>query len=282
MDAVSTQTSPLELAEKQWVDSRFWFGFFLIPLGGMAWVRGAFYILFGLFQHHAENVNWFRVIVFDVVATIAVLWTIWLLVAGIQAYILEPREIFIVRWARYRQGTFDLKGYFFKETRFECNDVITVEKFVADTHWFGPPGSWRYGTNLTRSKRMRCNYSLKVSLKDGQVLYFPGEMFENEGPEELLKRLKPDSEWLTALQQQPKPDAALIPNHLAYLMSEEEKNALVISNTLDSRASPIEPDEAIEDAPKEHVIEMPKATGPHAIGSMIFDLPTTTRPDKPT
>ncbi|HEX8980897.1 MAG TPA: hypothetical protein VF811_14410 [Parasulfuritortus sp.] len=274
--------SSAPLAEQEWNDGRFWFSLILTPLGMLAWARAIPLGLYVLLEHKSVLTSWARFIGVKAIFILTAFVSIWLIIAGIQSYFLEPFEIFIVRWARYRQGSFDLKGYFFKETRFDCNDVITVEKFVADTHWFGPPGSWRYGTNLTRSKRMRCNYSLKVSLKDDRVFYFPGEMFEKEGPEELLKRLKPDSEWLAALQTQPKPETTLVPNHLAYLMSEEEKNALVISNTLDSRVSPIEPDEAIEGTPKEQVIEMPKATGRHAIGGMVFDLPTTTRPDKPT
>lgn len=120
---------------------------------------------------------------------------------------------------------------------------------------------------------MRCNYSLKVTLNEGRIFYFPGEMFEKEGPEELLKRLKPDSAWLAELTAQSKPEEPLVPPHLAWAMSEEDKNAMVIRETLDSRAFPVEPAEAMDYTPKERVVEMlNKAPKRYTINGITFDV----------
>ncbi len=119
----------------------------------------------------------------------AILLVIYLIAANIQATFLEPRERFIVHWARYLDGVFQLRGYYYREDDLFAADVVAIDKHVSDNRWFGPKGSWRIGTLLTRDPRLQQNYDLVVSPRDGWQHYFPGRLFEQEGPERLLESL---------------------------------------------------------------------------------------------
>jgi len=176
--------------ERIWEHQLYYFSLIVTPIGAFLWARGM-WVAFGVLASPIpEGVSITRAVTIFLIFLFVALGALWILIGAFQSYILEPREIFISWWAHYKEGRFSLDGYYFKKASFAVDEVAKVEKYIADNHWFGPKGSWRYGTNLTRNVRAKHNYSLKVTLKDGRVFYFCGGMFEKDGPADLLDYLQ--------------------------------------------------------------------------------------------
>lgn len=89
-----------------------------------------------------------------------------------QLFFIELREKFIARKVVYKDGVFTLRGWYFKKDSFKETEVVSVEQFKADLRFFGK----NILTMLTRNPKSRCNFNLKVTLKDGRVFYMPGEL----------------------------------------------------------------------------------------------------------
>lgn len=84
-----------------------------------------------------------------------------------QMFFIELRKKFLARKVEYRDGEFALRGWYFKKDGFQETDVILVEPYSINPHWFSK-------NIMSMFTRTRCNY--KVMLKDGRVIYLPGQM----------------------------------------------------------------------------------------------------------
>lgn len=170
-----------------WNDPRF-FCSLLYPIGALIWAIVAvaslgFPIWYSL-RSEPSLMN--KTVSSIMVFAIGGLGGIYYTIAAYQIFFLELKERFIVRKARYEDGAFDLEGYYFKADLFQVVDVVSVEEVVADPRWF----SQRTGTMLTRNPKLRCNFSLKATLKDGRAFLFPGELFEAQGIETMRRLLE--------------------------------------------------------------------------------------------
>jgi hypothetical protein len=181
-------SNPIETTQS-WSDPRH-FVFLIAPFGVLPWLGGmavcAYIPYMAYFTEKGLGVNEVKKSTVVVIAIIGFLIGLYFLTAAYQVLFLELKERFIVRKAVYQDGEFDLKGYYFKEDGFKAADVVSVEEVVADPRWF----SKRTGTMLTRNPKVRYNFSLKATLKDGRVFYFPGEMFEIGGIETMRDLLE--------------------------------------------------------------------------------------------
>jgi len=189
---LNTPSTPLV-----WKDGRYVFSY-LVPMGTLLWAHGMAYAIYALLQPFVSNVpehsleaqiasaGLLKIVVVASIAIICIIACLYLIIGNIQVYFLELRERFIAHQARYLDGEFELKGYYFKTARFRTEAVAKVEKLELGNRIFG---GWRLGSLLTRNPRARHNYSLKATLMNGMVYFFPGEMIEKEGPEALLSAL---------------------------------------------------------------------------------------------
>lgn len=166
---------------RSWGDPRYFLSL-LMPLGALVWLGETIFLSVLPFIYVrgavASEANKIAIVILSVMGVFVGLYYT---VALYQVLFLELKERFIVRKAHYQDEEFDLKGYYFKTDSFKVADVVAVEEVVADPRWF----SKRTGTMLTRNPKVRYNFSLKATLKDGRAFYFPGEMFQQHGIDEL-------------------------------------------------------------------------------------------------
>jgi len=88
-----------------------------------------------------------------------------------QALFIELRKKFIAWKVVYLDGEFNLGGYYFKQARFKETELAFVEQFKVSPRFF-----IFTNTLLTVNQLIRCSFNLKVTLKDGRIFYFPGEL----------------------------------------------------------------------------------------------------------
>lgn len=152
-----------------------------MPLGGIAWAGSSVVIGVGAFYVIGKEISGGRYSTFEMVFHAGIFLALFLgsfyYTLGIsQIFFLELRERFIARKVLYENGAFQLKGYYFKEATFQANEVDKVEPVVVSERWFQK----RLGTLLSRSTRFTIphgkNVNLKITLRDGRVFYFPGEI----------------------------------------------------------------------------------------------------------
>lgn len=181
--------------ERVWSDPRSFMTMYIAPLGGIAWAAGSIVIAIGSIyvigkeidegSYNALEIS-FHALIFLAVLSGSLYYTL----GAYQIFFLELRERFIARKVVYENGAFRLTGYYFKEAEFRADEVVSVEPVVVSERWFQK----RLGTLLSRSTRFTIphgkNVNLKITLRDGRVFYFPGEMghpgqWEDEDVKEL-------------------------------------------------------------------------------------------------
>lgn len=162
--------------KRVWSDPRYLFAF-IFPLGGMAWAGGAIFLTvfpFVYFQRDLPSET--NKIFFAICSFFGALVSIYYTLGIYQVFFIELRERFIARKLTYENGTFLLKGYYFKESSFQATEVTAVEPVVVSERWFQK----RLGTLLSRSTRFTLphgkNVNLMISLSNGREFYLPGEM----------------------------------------------------------------------------------------------------------
>lgn len=169
------------LKEKRiWSDPRYLFAL-TYPFGGIAWAGSSIVIGIGAFYIIGKEIDAGKYstleLAFHALIFLAVfLGSFYYTLGAYQILFLELRERFITRKVVYENGAFRLKGYYFKEATFKADEVASVEPVVVSERWFQK----RLGTLLSRSTRFTMphgkNVNLKITLRDGRVFYFPGEM----------------------------------------------------------------------------------------------------------
>lgn len=166
--------------EKQtWSDPRYLLAL-TFPLGGLIWAAETAFMLYlpymAYFTDKGIGLGQLEKAGFLVISCAGFLAGSYYAIGIAQVFFLELRERFIARKVAYENGAFQLKGYYFKEAAFRADEVVTVEPVVVSERWFQK----RLGTLLSRSTRFTIphgkNVNLKITLRDGRVFYFPGEM----------------------------------------------------------------------------------------------------------
>lgn len=184
----------LDEATQTWSDPRFFLTTFVMPIGALAWLGAMIwsaivpFLLY--FSEREAGGDPIRKAVIAGVFVILFSGSLYYTVAAYQIFFLELRERFIAHKVTYRDGVFELKGYYFKAATFQANEVVKVEPIVVSERWFQK----RLGTLLSRSTRFTIphgkNVNLKITLRDGREFYLPGEMgrpgqWKNEDVKEL-------------------------------------------------------------------------------------------------
>jgi hypothetical protein len=156
----------------RWYDSRVWIAA-LVPFGAsvfaMFTVWQPIFIVHYVLENRASVVNKMGTVIVVVPVFLASLYAS---IGFFQLFFIELRKKFIAWKVVYLEGEFSLGGYYLKRARFNQSELASVEQFQADPHAF----SKHIATLLTRNSKIRCNYNLKVTLKDGRIFYLPGEL----------------------------------------------------------------------------------------------------------
>lgn len=171
-----------------------------LPLGGFAWAGGTVFLaIFPFIYSQRDLPSEANKIAFAICSFVGVLVGIYYTLGAYQIFFLELRERFIARKVIYENGTFLLKGYYFKQDSFKAHEVASIEPVVVSERWFQK----RLGTLLSRSTRFTIphgkNVNLRIALRDGRVFYFPGEMGRpGQWKDEDVKELRDFMEGLAA------------------------------------------------------------------------------------
>ena len=163
-----------------WSDPRSFMTMYIMPLGGLVWAAETAFMVYipymVYFTEKGVGVDEIRRLGVVAVAILGFLAGGYYTLGAYQIFFLELRERFIARKVIVESGVFRLKGYYFKEATFNADEVASVEPITVSERWFQK----RLGTLLSRSTRFTIphgkNVNLRITLRDGRVFYFPGEM----------------------------------------------------------------------------------------------------------
>lgn len=193
-----------EQSTRSWSDPRYFLTTFVMPFGALAFVGTttslAVFPFYVIARETSNSV--FTTVLHAGIFLALFLGSLYYTIGGFQIFFIELKERFIAHKVIYREGAFLLKGYYFKKAAFQANDVAKVEPVVVSERWFQK----RLGTLLSRSTRFTIphgkNVNLQITLRDGRVFYFPGEMGRpGQWKDEDVKELRDFMESLAAVNR---------------------------------------------------------------------------------
>ena len=167
-----------ESSPRVWSDPRYFITTFVMPIGALSFA-GTTMLVVWMIYHEIKNeagLSTYMILLNVGVLLFGLSLVLYYTIGAFQIFFLELRERFIAHKVTYRDGEFQLEGYWAKHATFYSNEVEKVEPFMLSERWFQK----RTGSLLSRSTRFTIprgtNVNLKITLRDGRIFYFPGEM----------------------------------------------------------------------------------------------------------